>query len=319
MGPPPLGLPNPFGGAAPSDPSKPDAFGKTRYHYKTLDGGPPLDGRVPTAPLGFGGIPSGPTMPCLGRPGAGGLNPYGMMQSTPLGPPPAYSAGLAGHGCTPGYVPVSPNSSQEGPLCVPAGSFRPMAYRVPIPPRPGSTSQGLSNSSGSGSFATAPARDQGEPPMSGNRVKGQLISLKDGTGVIMPRETAIVHVFTENLVNKYPPKSEHPNMIYIPPRAKKNFTAQHVPCNMTLQEFILQIDCKKRANTHFPYSQPGQEYPEDLIGFQELVDLDNGWFALGEKICLGDTKAQSKVRELFNTLQGEAGYEKPRYVVRFPV
>lgn len=311
MGHPPPGLPNPFGGAAPFDPSKPDAFGKTRYHYKTLDGGPPLDGKVPAASLGFGGIPGGPTMPCFGGLGGlgglgaggfgaggfgpGGLGPYGLMQPPPLGPPPAYSANVAGNDCPPGYV------------------------RVPAPPHPRRTSQGPTNNNGNNSFTTAPRRDQNEPPLSGNRVKGQLISLKDGTGVIMPRETAIIHVFTDNLITKHPPKPEQPNMIHLPFGAKKTFTAQHVPCNMSLREFILQIDCQKRANTHFPYNQPGRGYPEDLIGVQELVDLGEGWFALGEKVCLADAKARMRVGELFGEAQGEAGGEKPRYIVRFPV
>jgi len=122
-----------------------------------------------------------------------------------------------------------------------------------------------------------------------------------------------IHLFTENVVSKHQPVNG------IVTTQNEKFNVQHAPCDMTFEELIEQINCRKRANHHPPYSIPGHGYPEHLIGIQELLELDRGRFMPGSKIMLTDPQAKSKLGELWSDSAGNAGQGKPRYIVRLPV
>lgn len=289
----------PFGQAPMPMPFLPasDMFGKTRYKYVTLDGGPPMDGAVPS------GSPFDPPQPSqFGFPGncvARSMYPFGLPN--PFAAPPCPFGAPTAPGwyqCTPAPPPYS-----SGPPPPPPPVPGPTApsWAPPPPPPPASHAFGGTN-------------DDAEEPLEGNRVKGQLATFPDrSAGYIFPRRNVTIHLFKDNVISKYPPVSN------IVTTQNDKFNVQHAPCDMTFEELIEQINCRKRANWHPPYNTPGHGYPEHLIGVQELLELDRGRFMLGSKIMLTDPQAKSKLGELWSDSAGNAGQGKPRYIVRLPV
>lgn len=150
------------------------------------------------------------------------------------------------------------------------------------------------------------------PPLSGNKVLGVTPSFPGNIpSYIFPKHIVVVHLFHENVVNKYPGRQD--GSIHVPSHSNNLWTAHFVPCNMLISEFIEQIDCVKRANHHQPY-------PEYGIGIQELHEQEQiGVFTLGSRIMLNDHRATKTVGDLWQPGTGQAGGSKPPYLVRIPV
>ena len=265
-----------------------DMYGKTRYKYVTPDGGPPNAGAVPV------GSAADPNPFAAGNFGHPGFNPYGPPNSM-AGPPCPFGAPPAPWWAGP---PAPPPYYSGPPTPAPPTS----SHKIPRPPPPASHSFGGTD-------------EEAEEPLEGNRVKGQLASFPDtNSGYIFPQNNVTIHLFSQNVLTKYPPRN---NMITI---RNDKFNVQHAPCDMTMEELIIQIDCEKRANYHSPYNRPGHGYPRHLIGVQELLEMGGGGrFMLGTKIMLTDCQAKSRLGDLWSDASGNAGQEKPRYLVRLPV
>lgn len=184
---------------------------------------------------------------------------------------------------------------------------------VPPPPPP-STSSGIPRPPPPTSQSFAESNDPPEPPLESNSVNGQLATFPNrSVGYIFPKYNVTIHLFVDNILIRNTPVEN----IVSAGNAKKQ--VQHAPCDMTFEELIERLDCKKRANTYAPYNVPGQGYPEDNIGIQELFLLDSGRFMLGSRIMLGSPSARHKLGDLWGTGSGIAGRGQPRYIVRLPV
>jgi hypothetical protein len=296
-------------------------LGRTQYNYRTPDGGVPMEGKVPTgSALDPPKQPQPPFFPltqgmnCV--PGA--IHPFVFPNGTsgPInfcGAPPAYSQ-------VPQYTPgVPPTAYQCLPVvsgapppayhCTPVGSAEPQPYGIAKPPPP-------------------PAQEfystkELEPPVRGNRVKGQLPKFDNGMGYIFPEKNCVLHILKHNvLANKSPvPGSDavQGQGRYQFNIVQEGFTAQTVPCSMTFEELIKQTSCQDRANHHPPYNQPGQGYPENHIGIQELLPVGDGSYVLGIKITMKSYQAKAQIGEIWPDTVGSAGEQKPKIILRLPV
>lgn len=269
-------------------PQAPGLVGKLTYRYVTRDGGPPNKGAPPS--------------------------------STPSsGPSPAYCSGPPSPYCmAPGF---GPPSGQPGPFMVPPGNGFPGAFCVPnsaappppappsgptptwFPPAPPPPPAPL-NVAGAAAPAANPSSD---PPVSGNRVKDNLLVVKDsgGVGHIASKNNATFHIFTENIFDKYTPNAS--NQFWMPVMEKfRSMTAAYY---MPIHELIEQLDCVKNA-------PPG--YPREQIGLAEVFERGNGWFDVGTKIFLGDARANLTIKEAWGDSIGEQGRSRPKWLVLFP-
>lgn len=276
----------PFGVSAP-----PGMSGKTEYHYFTKDGGPPNQGAPPSGPPSS----QAPMLP----------PPYSFLPSS--GGPPSSQ---------PGPIFIPPSSGFPGAVCFPNGGppptppSGPMWFPPPPPPPPqaGPVGGGPPGFDVGAAVGHAAAQKP-EPPVSGNRVKDRLLVVKDsgGTGYVAPKHNATFHLFTYNILEKYPVNAN--NQLYIPPNACEPFRVMSAACSMPIEELIEQLDCIKDA-------PPG--YPRYAIGVAEAFDCGNGWFQIGTKIHLDETKASMTIKQLWGECAGEAGETRPRYLVRLP-
>lgn len=250
-----------------------------------------MDGKVPSgSPFEFHS-PFAQPGNCV--PGA--IHPFGLPNLTVATPCPFGSAPPP-WACAPAPPPYCP-----GPPVPPIPTPIATPWKPPRPPPPASHSFGGTN-------------EEAEQPLAGNRIKGQLPTFPDkSTGYLFPKENVTLHLFAQNVISKY---ASNNNVITI---TDDKFNVQHAPCNMTFEELIDRIDCRSRANYHPPYNQPGQGYPEHLIGIQELLELGGGQFMLGSKIMLTDPRVKSRIGEIWPDTAGSAGQHKPRYIVRLPV
>ena len=270
-------------------------FGRTRYHYNTPDGSPPNQGAPPTGSSldqVMQSSPFGSSGNCV----PGSVHPWGFPNQ-PAGP--QCTAASSGWFCAPPAMPP--------PVFYP--SCPPQPHPCSHQPRPPTVRQ----------YTSQPFTSSNEPPqepLQGNRVKGQLLSLDGGkAGVVTFKDNLTIHLFTENVLEKYPPVN---NMVSLPP-FDHLFSVQHVPCEMTVYEFIEQIDGRKRANKVPPYNLHGYGYPDYGIGIQELLEEGNNQFRLGSRIMLTDRDAGEKLGRLWHNSVGNAGQQKPVYIVRLPV
>lgn len=144
-----------------------------------------------------------------------------------------------------------------------------------------------------------------EEPLRGNRVKGQLIKIGDsGIGYIAPKDHVIIHVFWQNIVRLHPAVDN-----VISTSGADRFTPYLVPANMQFQELIEQLDTVVRGRHHI------KDYPEEHCGVQELIDMGNGRFLLGQKIMMHDSMARHTPRSLW---PGSIDHSEPRHLVRWP-
>jgi hypothetical protein len=261
----------------------PGLVGKTVYHYMTRDGGPPNKGKPPSVPS------SGPQPPFPGFP--------------PLcAPAPAPAPG-------PFFIP--PGNGFPGAVCVPNASAATPPPPAPVAPtwfpgappappsaRPPPPAYGPPNAA-----VHAP-----EPPVSGNRIKDNLIVVKDsgGHGHVVSKHNATFHLFTYNVIERYTVNAHQ--QFYIPPNAAEPFRIMTVAYMMPLEELIEQLDCLKDA--------PG--WPRNLVGIAEVFDLGNGWFQVGSKFHLDEERSKLTIKEAWGSSIGEANQSRPRYLVRLP-
>lgn len=256
-----------------------------------------------------GAVPSGRQGPPLGLhcplgPGIcvpGARHPYSMYSLFPASP--ACPFGPSGSG--PYWFSPSPYMAKPCPT---------LTSWLPPPPPPPAAPTGPPKPPPPPSHPFGGSDDYPELPVAGNRVKGQLATFPDkSVGYIFPRRNVTIHLFAENVILRHPPE----NNVVTAHHAK--FNVQHAPCDMNVEELIEQLDCRKRANHHPPYNQPGHGYPEHGIGVQELLEWDRGKFILGDRIMLNDARAKCKLGDLWSEATGNAGEVKPIYLVRLPV
>lgn len=128
-----------------------------------------------------------------------------------------------------------------------------------------------------------------------------------GTGYVVPKHNATFHLFTYNILDKYPVNAN--NQLYIPLNACEPFRVMTVSCSMPIEELIEQLDCIKDAP---------QGYPRYAIGIAEALDVGNGWFQVGSKFHLDEEKSAMTIKQLWGESVGEAGESRPRYLIRMP-
>lgn len=196
--------------------------------------------------------------------------------------------------------PAPPTSNPYFSVSMPPPSYPQMTQSIPFAAPPAT-----------GPPLAAPKSLQA-PPLTGNKVLGITPSFPGNIpSYIFPKHNVVVHLFHENVVNKYPSRQD--GSVYVPSYSNNLWTAHFVPCNMLISEFIEQIDCVKRANHYQPY-------PEYGIGIQELHEQEqNGVFTLGSRIMLNDHRASNTIGDLWQPGTGQAGGSKPPYLVRIPV
>ncbi|KAJ9603302.1 hypothetical protein H2200_012080 [Cladophialophora chaetospira] len=302
----------------------PGLIGKTVYHYMTRDGGPPNKGAPPAAPAapapppaycfmpqgaappaqpGPFMVPPGPGFPgavCVpnGPPSAAPPAPPGYWAIPPQAPPAAL-----GWWCPPPPAaappapPPPPSWWQHPPPAPPAAAAPPAPPAPPVPPptAPGAVAQAA---------AKAP-----EPPVSGNRVKENLIVVKDsgGHGHVVSKHNATFHLFTHDVLQRYATNAN--NQFYIPPNACEEFRVMTASYSMPIEEFIEQLDCIKIAPPNWPRYN---------IGIAEAFDLGNGWFQVGSKFFLDEPKSKQTIKEAWSMSIGEANESRPKYLIRIP-
>ncbi|OCT50368.1 hypothetical protein CLCR_07478 [Cladophialophora carrionii] len=270
--------------AMPAPTPAPGLMGKTVYHYMTRDGGPPNKGAPPSAPASSAAPPS-----------------YSLIP--PFGPAPPQ----------PGPFMIPPGPGFPGAVCVPNGAAHPAPpapptgpgwYSVPGPPPPPPPPPPTVP----GAVAQAAAQPP-EPPVSGNRVKDNLVVVKDsgGHGHVVSKNNATFHLFTYNVIDKYTVNAS--NQFYIPPNACEPFRVMTAAYSMPLEELIEQLDCIKVAPAG---------WPRYAIGLAEAFDLGNGWFQVGSKFHLDEEKAKQTIKEAWSSSIGEAQESRPKYLIRLP-
>jgi hypothetical protein len=155
----------------------------------------------------------------------------------------------------------------------------------------------------SGAIAGAP-----EPPVSGNRVKDNLIVLKDsgGVGHVVPKHIATFHLFNHNVMDKY--KVNVSQQFFIPPPGEP-FRVMTAAYSMPIDELIEQLDCIKLA---------GPTSFRSDIGLVEVFDLGQGWFQMGSKFCLDHPRSKLTIKEAWGSSIGEANESAPKWLVRIP-
>jgi hypothetical protein len=266
----------------------PGLAGKTQYNYVTKDGGPPNQGKPPG--------PAGPPPPYSFLPQAG-LYPPAPQPGPFFVPPSAANPGMI---CFPNGGAPAPAPQPSGLVWIPAAPAPPVAP-APLAPfgQPAPTAAAVAQAA-----ARAP-----EPPVTGNRIKDNLVVLKEsgGAGYVASKNNATFHVFNRGLLSVYTP--DVGRRIYIPAHANETFRIQIAACSMPMEEFIEQLDCVKDAPPHWPRSQ---------IGIAELVDDGNGWFEVGTKFMLDEPRSKETIGQIWGNVVGEAGLARPRYLTRIP-
>lgn len=265
-------------------PQASNKFGETRYKYVTPDGAVPNDGAVPSA--------SPHNQPTPGLCGIPGI--YGYPVAAHFPPP----AGTGLYQYTPSPAPCYryPHRTQS-----PAPNLAASFSGPPRPPPPAYHCFDRTN-------------DDADEPLTGNRVNGKLATFPDKrAGYIFPRQNMTFHLFIDNVISKYPSFDGA-----ITTRGDES-KIEEVSCDMTLEELIEQIDCRKRANWHPPYNVPGHGYPEQLIGIQELLKVGDGRFTPGPKFMLTGPLARSKLRQIWPEAVSNTGQGRTIYIVRLPV
>ena len=279
--------------AMPAPNANPGLIGKTVYHYWTKGGGPPNDGKPPS------------TDPSPAPPPYAPFPPFGLQPAPAAAQPGPYFM-PPGQGFPNGAICI-PNNSAQAPPPQPATPYwypppppAPPAPAAPSwqpPPPPPTVAQTYG-----GATAKAP-----EPPVSGNRVKGNLLKDSGGHGHIASKNNATFHLFTENILNKYTCNANQ--QLFIPPGAQEAFRVMTAAYYMPIEEFIEQLDCIKIA-------QPGLH--PSYIGIAELFDLGHGWFQKGSELKLDDPRAKLTIKEVFGNSIGEAAESRPKWLVRVP-
>jgi hypothetical protein len=153
------------------------------------------------------------------------------------------------------------------------------------------------------------AQQKPEPPVSGNRVKDRLVVVKDsgGTGHVVSKHNATFHLFNYNILDKYPLDAHH--RFHIPDDSCEPFRIMSVSCSMPIEEFIEQLDCVKDAPPNYPRNQ---------VGIAEVFDIGSGWFQVGSRFFLEESKSKLTIKETWGNSMGEADETRPRYIVRLP-
>jgi len=275
----------------PALPSAPGLQGQTRYRYFTQDGGPPNEGKPPAPPKSATSQPPA----CF---------PF------PQGPPPPYGAAATPSAPAPSPFVLNDAWGNAAAFCVPNPGAPPppgagFVYVTPAP----------ATATAPPAWMTAPAPAGKVPPVSGNRVKGQLAKFSDsGAGYVFSKKNVAFHIFEHNIIEKYKNETNDNGQFRISDTTLKDkqenkFALMLADCRLPLAEFIEQIDCIKRAPSG---------YPHHGIGICELLEQGNGWFQRGDTIYLNDYRASTAIEDIWSDACGEAGRAKPVHLVRLP-
>lgn len=169
-------------------------------------------------------------------------------------------------------------------------------------------------------------------PYEANRVNGQLPKFENGMNYIFPTNNCTLHVFENNIIQKYAPNTGEGEIK--PIGSDLDFQVHTVSCDLTFKELIEKLDTVKRAHAHPYWKKKG--YPPEHIGFREMLPTGNGTFIIGSGIMLRDYSVEQEEQDrragrvprqhrsldrletLWPSTVGSAGGEKPRYIVRVP-
>ncbi|KIV91611.1 hypothetical protein PV10_06129 [Exophiala mesophila] len=303
----------PFPAAAAAAPKPPPGLmGKTTYAYLTKDGGPPNQGKPPTAtlppPYSLLPPPGTATFPCGGAgafmipPQAGKPGMYCMPNGPAppaTGPVPANRVWIPAAAPPPPPPPPPPQPAAAPPPWAPTWQAPP-APPPPAPPAPPAAAP-----------APAPAMEAPpEPPVTGNRINDNLIVLRDsgGAGYVSFKNNAEFYLFTANVLRKY--ATNDAGQFYIPGTSGETWRKLRVACSMSMEELIEQTDCVKEA---LPTTARAE------IGLIEAYDIGNGWFQLGSRYFLDTPRSKLSLGQLWGAAAGEGGLARPRYLIRVPM
>ena len=264
----------------------------TQYRYRTHDGGPPNDG-IPPGLEPPQGPPFGHPFPYVGP------SPFGAPPSwpNPFGPPT--------FGQHPGFCQPPPNIVCFGGQGPPPGPNSMVCFSTSGPPPYTENPWHMAG-------PPAPSIANKRPP-SGAYVNGQIIKLKNGQGLLLPKDSTTTFHLILNGVKPW-------DWSTWSPRGTCEFSPYEVLSTMAFDEFCDAIDAIKKAPCGTPREQ---------VGVQEAIEMGDGQFRAGAAYRLGDSRIMYQKQDgtyAYKTLEqlgwsadrGKVGRGKPVTIALLP-